>query len=288
MTSMEFDLESAPGAVSHNAALITVFNALQMAGIVLLIVVVLTARLAPTVKRSPAWYNIIIAWIVSSSSSLLLMGWQTGHKPPFGLCLLQSMPIHAAPAMNACACLCFALELFFGVFGVATQTRTPTVCKVFIVSLPYVTTFLVCLEVLTIGLIDKQLVERNALGMYRHLITSAPLIVTDVIVLLVMAWVFPVVEPLSCSFSYATSATLGLLVPENGGVPRRMIIRFGAICVLLPLPVVAVILSSRQVCSASLSIIIATPRESSVSGQAVGCSFAEGSDGVGYQARSAY
>ncbi|KAG9224960.1 hypothetical protein CCMSSC00406_0001889 [Pleurotus cornucopiae] len=131
MTSMEFDLKSPPGAVSPNPALITVFNTLQMAGLVLLLVVFLTARLAPTVKRSPAWYNIIIAWIISSSSSLLLMGQQTGRMPPFGLCLLQSMLIYAAPAMNACACLCFALELFFGVFGAATQTQTPSGCKVF-------------------------------------------------------------------------------------------------------------------------------------------------------------
>ncbi|KAJ8692514.1 hypothetical protein PTI98_009819 [Pleurotus ostreatus] len=94
--------------------------------------------------------------------------------------------------------------------------------------------------------------------MYCHLLTSAPSIVTDVIVLLVMAWVFPVVAIVVFIFVSNWRNFRTACAVENGGVPRRMMIRFGAICLLLPLPVVAVILSSMEVCSASFSLIIAT------------------------------
>ncbi|KAL4268392.1 hypothetical protein AB1N83_001586 [Pleurotus pulmonarius] len=119
MTSTQLDFESAPGASSPDSAVIAVFNTLQMTGLVLPLAVILTTWLAPTVKRFPAWYNVIISWIISSSSSLLLIGRQTGTKPPFGLCLFQAMLLYVAPVTNACVCLCFALEIFFGVFGAA-------------------------------------------------------------------------------------------------------------------------------------------------------------------------
>lgn len=91
--------DSILGAGSPASPLIAAFNGVQLTGLVLLSAVVLTAWLAPTVKRSPAWYNVIISWIFSSSSFLLLMGRQAGPSPPFGLCLVQSMFIYAAPAM---------------------------------------------------------------------------------------------------------------------------------------------------------------------------------------------
>ncbi|KAF7424535.1 hypothetical protein PC9H_009842 [Pleurotus ostreatus] len=255
--------DSIQGAGSPaSSPLIAAFNGVQLTGLVLLLAVVLTAWLAPTVKRSPAWYNVIISWIFSSSSFLLLMGRQAGPSPPFGLCLVQSMFIYAAPAMNACVCLCFALELFFSVFGATTQTRTSFKWKFLIVSLPYVTTFLVCLEVLTIGLINRNLVERNAIGMYCHLSISAPSIVTGVIVIFVMISVLPVVAVVIFMFIRNWSNFRTLCAEENGGVPRRMMIRFGIFCIL-PLPIVTISLvswqfSDRSPSAAPLAIVIAT------------------------------
>lgn len=97
---LESEPQSAQGAGSPpNRALIAAFNAVQMTGLVLLLAIILTAWLAPSVKRSIAWFNVIVSWIFSASSFLLLMGRQTGPEPPFGLCLFQSMLIYAAPSM---------------------------------------------------------------------------------------------------------------------------------------------------------------------------------------------
>ncbi|KAF9496704.1 hypothetical protein BDN71DRAFT_735926 [Pleurotus eryngii] len=144
MTSRELESES--------PALITAFNVVQMTGLALLLAVILTAWLAPSVKRFIVWFNVFISWIFSASSFLLLMGRQTGPEPPFVSCLFQSMMIYAAPAMNACVCVSFALEPFFNVSAAAAQTPASRNWKLFIVSLPYITPFLVCLEVLVIGL----------------------------------------------------------------------------------------------------------------------------------------
>ncbi|KAF4571208.1 hypothetical protein EYR36_008537 [Pleurotus pulmonarius] len=72
---------------------------------------------------------------------------------------------------NACVCVSFALELFFNVSAAAAQTPASRNWKLFIASLPYVTPFLVCIE---IGLSRHDVVKRNAIGMYCHFTISTP------------------------------------------------------------------------------------------------------------------
>ncbi|KAL4260432.1 hypothetical protein AB1N83_006581 [Pleurotus pulmonarius] len=245
MTLREPEPELAEGAGSPNRALIAAFNVVQMTGLVLLLAVILTAWLAPSVKRSIAWFNVIISWIFSASSFLLLMGRQTGPEPPFGLCLFQSMLIYAAPSMNACVCVSFALELFFNVSAAAAQTPASRNWKLFIASLPYVTPFLVCIEVLAIGLSRHDVVKRNAIGMYCHFTISTPSIITGIIVIFVMISVLPVVSVTIFMFIRNWGTLRNLCAEQNGGLPLRLVIRYGVFC-LLPVPIVTISLVSWQ------------------------------------------
>ncbi|KAF4596631.1 hypothetical protein EYR38_008018 [Pleurotus pulmonarius] len=143
---------------------------------------------------------------------------------------------------NACVCVSFALELFFNVSAAAAQTPASRNWKLFIASLPYVTPFLVCIE---IGLSRHDVVKRNAIGMYCHFTISTPSIITGIIVIFVMISVLPVVSVTIFMFIRNWGTLRNLCAEQNGGLPLRLVIRYGVFC-LLPVPIVTISLVSWQ------------------------------------------
>ncbi|KAJ8473636.1 hypothetical protein ONZ45_g16221 [Pleurotus djamor] len=193
LTSRESAEETGSTPTPPKPHLIAAFNAVQITGLVLLLLVILTSWLSPKVKRSIPWYNIIISWIFSAFSFLLIIGKQMGPEPPFGLCLLQSIFIYAAPSMNACVCLCFAMELFFSVSSATNRQSASRKWRFFIIFLPYIVPALVIIEALALGLTHRQTVKRTLDGMYCHLEMPTPSLITGGIVVFVMIAVLPVV-----------------------------------------------------------------------------------------------
>ncbi|KAJ8692562.1 hypothetical protein PTI98_009861 [Pleurotus ostreatus] len=249
--------EASEVAGSPDPALINAYNALQITGLVLLVAIVLTARLSPTINRSIAWYNLILSFVFYAVSFLLIMGKQYGPEPPFGLCLAQCLFVYAAPVMNACACLCFALELFFCVSRATAQTRLSIKWRLSIILIPYIVPLLVCMEVLTFALTRHGIVRRKSIGMYCHLAISTALVyicidrlyendnyrrslITNIAVTVIMALLLPVFGVTIYRVSRKWKASRHLHVDKDGRVPIQMIVRFGMVCIL---PIPAVILS---------------------------------------------
>ncbi|KAJ8521367.1 hypothetical protein ONZ45_g1942 [Pleurotus djamor] len=238
--------------------LIAAFNAVQITGLVLLLLVILTSWLSPKVKRSIPWYNIIISWIFSAFSFLLIIGKQTGPEPPFGLCLLQSIFIYAAPSMlvishlisSTCSnlflppgTLVSACASLWSVSSATNRQSASRKWRFFIIFLPYIVPALVIIEALALGLTHRQTVKRTLDGMYCHLEMPTPSLITGGIVVFVMIAVLPVVGVTTYMFIRNWNAFRQMRVRETGGVPPRMVIRFGIFC-LLPLPIVTISLVS--------------------------------------------
>ena len=83
---------------SHEAAG-RAFVALNLAGGVGLVLILMTAALSSKVKRSPTWYSFCFSWVfyAVSGSLLFLAGEQTNPTPPPSLCSTQAALIYALP-----------------------------------------------------------------------------------------------------------------------------------------------------------------------------------------------
>lgn len=75
------------------------FVALNLAGGVGLVLVLITAALSRKVKRNPTWYSFCFSWVfyAVSYSLLFLAGEQTNPTPPYSLCSTQAALIYALP-----------------------------------------------------------------------------------------------------------------------------------------------------------------------------------------------
>ncbi|KAF4581370.1 hypothetical protein EYR40_002958 [Pleurotus pulmonarius] len=163
--------------LAPNLALIAVFDFTQIIGFVLLVIVLLSARLAPTVHRSPAWFNFLFTWVLYCVSYLITLGQQTGEEPDFSVCLLQAMLIYAAPAVTVTAGLCFSIEMW----RIITHAGLPLErgASSFrdygaMVVAPYFVHLTICIEVLVLGLKDRRLVKRDRTFAFCHLESTLP------------------------------------------------------------------------------------------------------------------
>ena len=73
---------------------IILFNVIGIFGLVLLVVVFLTALGSSKVIRSPTWFSYIAAGIAISLTNLLIMGQQTGEDPARWACVMQAVLIY--------------------------------------------------------------------------------------------------------------------------------------------------------------------------------------------------
>ncbi|KAJ8701446.1 hypothetical protein PTI98_000227 [Pleurotus ostreatus] len=233
-----------PLQASHapNIALIAVFDFTQIFGFSLLAIVLLSARLAKTVHRSPAWFNFLLTWVLYCISYLITLGQQTGEEPHFSICLFQAMLIYAAPAVTVTAGLCFSVEMW------RIITRAGRGASSFrdygaIIVVPYVVHLAICIEVLTLGLKDRRLVKRDRTFAFCHLDHPLPAYITGAVVIcaIVIAMSFVASTALHIRRHLATSRLWQGLQVSNA---QKMVIRFGIFTVL---PVVGLAISVAQV-----------------------------------------
>ena len=76
-----------------------IFDVLILSGLVLLVVVLLTAWLSPSVKRAPTWYSFFIAGVLFAVTKVLLIGRQAGPAPNKTLCFVQGILVYPVIAL---------------------------------------------------------------------------------------------------------------------------------------------------------------------------------------------
>ncbi|KAL4256577.1 hypothetical protein AB1N83_009483 [Pleurotus pulmonarius] len=250
--------------LAPNLALIAVFDFTQIIGFVLLVIVLLSARLAPTVHRSPAWFNFLFTWVLYCVSYLITLGQQTGEEPDFSVCLLQAMLIYAAPAVTVTAGLCFSIEMW----RIITHAGLPLErgASSFrdygaIVVAPYFVHLTICIEVLVLGLKDRRLVKRDRTFAFCHLESTLPAYVTGAVVIcaIVIAMVFVASTAIHIRRHIAASRLWQGLQVSNA---QKMVIRFGIFTVLpvlgLAISVAQVSVKSSPIADGILNIAIGT------------------------------
>lgn len=77
-----------------NQAPTILFDVLDIVGLVVLVIVLLTALLSSKVKRTPTWYSFIVSGIIFSVSKLLLLGHQAGPVPNQTICFIQGILVY--------------------------------------------------------------------------------------------------------------------------------------------------------------------------------------------------
>jgi hypothetical protein len=83
---------------SHEAR-VRAFIALNLAGGIGLVLVLITAAISRKVKRTPTWYSFCFSWVfyAVSCSLLFLAGQQKNPMPTHSLCSTQAVLIYALP-----------------------------------------------------------------------------------------------------------------------------------------------------------------------------------------------
>lgn len=78
--------------VTHN--LIIAYNVLEILGILILSLILITAWLSSTIRRSTSWYLFLSSGAISSVTGLLLLGNQTNRAPSRGVCITQAILLY--------------------------------------------------------------------------------------------------------------------------------------------------------------------------------------------------
>lgn len=94
-------------------ARVRAFVALNLAGGIGLVLVLITAALSRTAKRTPTWYSFCFSWVfyAVSYSLLFLAGEQTNPTPINSLCSTQAALIYALPPTTSCTTLALLLHV---------------------------------------------------------------------------------------------------------------------------------------------------------------------------------
>ncbi|KAJ7199200.1 hypothetical protein GGX14DRAFT_662322 [Mycena pura] len=113
-----FSREAGPSSTPRTA-LIDVFLAFQLLGLIGSVALVLTTTLSTRATRNATWQNFFTSWIVSTVSySLLLFAGQARRaQPAFGVCLAQAGLIYGIPSLTAATT--------FGLIAQASATARP-------------------------------------------------------------------------------------------------------------------------------------------------------------------
>lgn len=83
---------------SHHTVVV-LYDVIALTAMVMFICSFLPAIFSRGVQRSAGWYSLMTAWLVYALSYILLVGKQEGPEPAFGLCMLQTLLVYAAPSL---------------------------------------------------------------------------------------------------------------------------------------------------------------------------------------------
>ncbi|KAJ7813650.1 hypothetical protein B0H13DRAFT_2684413 [Mycena leptocephala] len=159
-----------------------VFNSLFSAGLVLLAIVILPPLFCSKVRRSALWFAFMGYWMLYCASCLLLVGHQIGPDPPFGLCLLQAVLIHAVSTLATIAGVCFVVDLYCVLrITIMHSYWIPLKRTAVLLALPLVSFLSLFILSLVIGLLDHSTVDREPSGLVCHINTGLPTLVSAIL-----------------------------------------------------------------------------------------------------------
>ncbi|KAJ3831968.1 hypothetical protein F5878DRAFT_39593 [Lentinula raphanica] len=146
--------------------IVVAFNAIQIAGFVGAVAVMLTALCSRSLRRLSTWYLVLYSSAAYSISMLLLAiaREQTGPtEPDFTLCLVQSALIYSCPIWLLSAALAFAVQQYTGLIR-RDSKWLPLSTVILFVALT--ATFLV------VGIVQPNIVQRSPQQFYCHFSTQ--------------------------------------------------------------------------------------------------------------------
>ncbi|KAL0945465.1 hypothetical protein HGRIS_000954 [Hohenbuehelia grisea] len=165
---------------THEGLLIA-FNTILVAGLLLNLIILSVACLSRKVQRTATWMLFIVSWIVLCLSYLALAGQQMGQNsmPAFGFCLAQAALMYAAPPLTAYATLIFMIQVYLSlrcyVYGEKPKEKYITG----LLAIPPIIHAAIVIEVVILGLRDRNQVKRHMTGMFCSLNkTMTPIYVT--------------------------------------------------------------------------------------------------------------
>ncbi|KAJ7759248.1 hypothetical protein B0H16DRAFT_633590 [Mycena metata] len=161
---------------------LALFNSLYFVGLILLVVVILPPLFARNLRRSKLWFAFMGSWMLYCVAFLLLIEYQLGPEPPFGLCMLQASLIHAVPAFATLTGVCFIVDIYCAMrLSLLPSNWIPVKRTKFLITLPLVAFFGIVIISLVIGLQDHANVSREPNNMFCHINTGVPTLVSAVL-----------------------------------------------------------------------------------------------------------
>ncbi|KAJ7590562.1 hypothetical protein C8J56DRAFT_537142 [Mycena floridula] len=165
------------------------FFALEMAGLVGITVVLLTALLPSRVSRHPIWINFHITWMISCASYLLLIGKPIHFVPTHSLCFAQAVLIYTVPILTATATIVLVINVMITLRSVLRSSADishPKAVAALLVTMPYVAGGALAAIAIVTGLRDPAGVGRQEAGFYCNMKNSLPGKVSSVSVAVIM------------------------------------------------------------------------------------------------------
>ncbi|KAK7032371.1 hypothetical protein VNI00_013119 [Paramarasmius palmivorus] len=163
---------------NRSTPLLHLFFSLQLIALVGLVLILATVILSGGIsRRHPTWINFIIAWIISCTSYILLLGHPLSWNPPYELCLAQAALVYTVPSLAAAATFALILHItmfFRASFSLPDSNSRAPYLTFWLVALPYIPAIIMFGYSLGVGLKDPEGVTRLESGMYCHLDNGLP------------------------------------------------------------------------------------------------------------------
>jgi len=172
-----FSREAGPSTTSRTA-LIDVFLAFQLLGLIGSVALVLTTTLSTRATRNATWQNFFTSWIISTLSySLLLFAGQVQRpQPAFGVCLAQAGLIYGIPSLTAATTFGLIAQIWFKVQTLLRQkVQNERLWTIAILILPYCMLFGMVVASWVTGVRNPGSVAIIGSGMYCHIGSSGTL-----------------------------------------------------------------------------------------------------------------
>ncbi|KAF7338817.1 hypothetical protein MSAN_02204400 [Mycena sanguinolenta] len=172
-----FARDASPSSPRHDA-LISLFFALQILGLIGSCALVLTTTLSNRAPRNATWQNFFTSWIISTVSYTLLLfaGQANKPEPTFGVCLAQSGLVYGIPSLTAATTFGLIAQIWFSVQTLLSKkVQHERLWTIGLLVLPYVVLFAMVLASWVVGIRNTASVQVIGSGMYCHLGSSGTL-----------------------------------------------------------------------------------------------------------------
>ncbi|KAK0462995.1 uncharacterized protein EV420DRAFT_1522147 [Desarmillaria tabescens] len=133
---------------------------------------IIPAATVKSIHRTKTWFSLLISCVVFCLSFFLLLGHQSGPKPPLWLCLISASLVYAGSPLIAAAGLILIVELYLRLTSTTSDINESRVTTM-LWCLPVVHAVVFWVAMLS-GLSDVRKVERGPTGFYCHVDHPAP------------------------------------------------------------------------------------------------------------------